>query len=156
VLALFLPLVSVTRSKHYEFRFCCVPVVRTDVSQEGVASIVRVIWIGELGTRLAGLLRGLFRFVFTANVVLSSPIHITLTMEAKHSSETWVLARATRLHNPEDGILHTHRRGYLRSYRVRLVPSHLPRFDKVCLSVRCRHRCGPESLKCSLNVAPLE
>jgi hypothetical protein len=38
--------------------------------------------------------------------------------EAPDSSETSVLTRATRRNNPEDTILHSHRRENLKSYRT--------------------------------------
>jgi hypothetical protein len=37
-------------------------------------------------------------------------------VEAQRSSETFVLARATRHNIQEDGILHSHRRENLKSY----------------------------------------
>jgi hypothetical protein len=49
------------------------------------------------------------QLLVTANVVLSSLIVFTLMMEEIISSETSALARATRRKIPEDVILHSHR-----------------------------------------------
>jgi hypothetical protein len=52
---------------------CCVALVRTDVSEQLSASIIRVRRIGELGTKLAVsdlvFLRSVHRLLLTANVV---------------------------------------------------------------------------------------
>jgi hypothetical protein len=46
-------------------------------------------------------------------------------MEAIRSSETSVQSTtSTRRHTPEDGILHSHRHGNLKSYNKNLVPGH--------------------------------
>jgi hypothetical protein len=61
-------------------------------------------------------LRSVRRLPVTANVVPSSPILVTLMIEALRSSETSVLTRATLRNIPEDGILHSHLCENLTSY----------------------------------------
>jgi hypothetical protein len=54
--------------------------------------------------------------LFTANIVPSSPILVTLMMELLRSSKTLVLKIATWHNIPEGGILHSHRRENLKTY----------------------------------------
>jgi hypothetical protein len=75
--------------------------LRTDVSEELSASIIRVTRIGELGTMF---IRSVRRLLVTANVP-SSSILVAL-MEAPSSSETSGLTRVTWRNIPEDGILY--------------------------------------------------
>jgi hypothetical protein len=102
---------------------CHVALVRTDVSEELSASIIRVTRVGELGmlavtsnrcmqrrnTRIQEeiFLCSVRRLLVTANVS-SSPILVTLMMEALSTSETSVLTRVTPCNFPEDVIFHSH------------------------------------------------
>jgi hypothetical protein len=82
-----------------------VALVRTNVSEGNIASIIRVTRIDELGTRLTVFLCSMLQLLITAHVP-SSPILVTLMMEAVCSFEMSVLTRATQHNIQEDGILH--------------------------------------------------
>jgi hypothetical protein len=84
-----------------------VALVRTDVTEERIASIIRVTRIGELGTSATSNRRTLRRYKnkqITANDVPSSPILFTLMMEAIRFSDTSSPIRATQRNIQEEGI----------------------------------------------------
>jgi hypothetical protein len=97
-----------------------VALVRTDVSEECIASIIRVTRIGELGTTLAMTSKRRMpkRNTISLNFIPSSPIHVALMMEVLNSSETSVLTRAICRNIPEEGILHSHCRENLKHYII--------------------------------------
>jgi hypothetical protein len=83
-----------------------VTIVRTDVSQEHIASII-------METRRV-FLHSILRFLFNPNV-LTSPT-VILMIEAIRSPQTSILTTATRRNIPKDDILHSHCRENLKSY----------------------------------------
>jgi hypothetical protein len=73
--------------------------LRIDISEEHIASIIRVKRFSEPETLV-------LRLVVSTNVVPSLPILVILKMAAIRSSETSVHKRATCRNIPEVGILH--------------------------------------------------
>jgi hypothetical protein len=102
-----------------------VALIRTDVSEDRIASIFRVHEC-ELVTERSCLL--LYRHKL-----------VGLMMEAIRSSEASVLIRATRRHLPEDDNHHSHRRGDLKSYLVCTLWHLSPSLPSVCVSVCVSH-----------------
>jgi hypothetical protein len=113
--------------------------VRTDVPEEGSASIIRVTRIGEL------FLLSVRRLLVTAKVVASSSILVTLMTENIHPSVTSILTRATRRNLSEDGIVRSHRRENLKSYSAALSTINL---ICICLGSKPDQCGGKSATKC--------
>jgi hypothetical protein len=104
---------------------CRVALVRTDVSEGLSAAIIRVTRISELRTSAitSNQRTQCCQLLVMADFVPSSPILVTLMMEAQSSSETSVLTRATRRNIPEDTIVHhcpCYAKGLWRRYMTQL------------------------------------
>jgi hypothetical protein len=94
---------------------CHVALVRTDISEEHITSIISVTRIGELGPLAATSNRSVLqRNALTCDSISSqralvasycSSFLVTLMMEMICSSKTFVLTRATQHNIPEDDIL---------------------------------------------------
>jgi hypothetical protein len=94
-----------------------VALVRTNVSEERIASIIRVKRIRELGTTLV-ILRSTIPLLVTSNVDPCSLIVSTLVMLAIYSFETLAITRDTGCNIPVDGILHGHCCENPKSYNI--------------------------------------
>jgi hypothetical protein len=84
---------------------CSVAPAKTDVSDERIVPIIRVIRTGEKSTLTVTSHRSKMR----------RNTHVTLMVEAIHFSETSILTIATQHNISEDDILRRHRRGNLKS-----------------------------------------
>jgi hypothetical protein len=102
-----------------------VTVVRAEVLEEHIASIIRVTRIAKLVVQV--FVHSVFQLLVSANIVPSSPILITLMMEMICSSKTSVLTRATWGIIPEDGILNTY------------TDIHNPIFDATVKHIPCNN-----------------
>jgi hypothetical protein len=113
-----------------------VAVVRADVSEERIASVIKVKRIIELRTLAVTSNRCTLMLLVTAKV-LSSPILFTLMMEAIRAFQTSVHKRAMRRHIPEDGMFHSHRLENFKSYSELLFVIFLVVGTLLPSTVRC-------------------
>jgi hypothetical protein len=79
-----------------------VALVRTDVSEERIASII--------------VLHSVRQLLVIANAVPSSHIRVTLIMEAIVPPKRRILKEPHSVDIPEDGIIRSHRHEHLQSY----------------------------------------
>jgi hypothetical protein len=106
-----------------------VGLVRINISEEHITSIIRVTRIGEIGTKpehaawfsclllwTLFLARRVLQFIVNANFVPSAPILVTPMIQTIHSSDTSVLTKVTWYNIPEDAVLHSLRCEHLKSY----------------------------------------
>jgi hypothetical protein len=82
--------------------FYFVALLRTDVSEERIVSVIRLEVIIKLRTTV---LRFVLQLLVTANVFPSSLTLVTLMMEAIRSPEAPILTGAPWRHIPEDSVL---------------------------------------------------
>jgi hypothetical protein len=102
---------------------CRVALVRTDVSEDRSASIIRVTRIVELNVnrneqpthaakKYYVLIFLILVLILETNVVPSSPILVTLMSEGYPFLRNFGLTKATWHHIPEDHMRNSHRRDY--------------------------------------------
>jgi hypothetical protein len=88
-----------------------VVLVRTDVLEKRISSIIRATRLAELGTTSAmtsnrSTLSA--SVLVSAKIVPSSPVLVTLILEVIGSSETSVLTQDTHLNMRVDGVIYSH------------------------------------------------
>jgi hypothetical protein len=121
--------------------------VRTDVSDECVASIFRVETISDLGTLEVSSKEKLV----TANVVTNSSIVSATRMEIRSSFETSVIKRHSRRHIQEDGIPHSYNHETFKSYSYLFIYTYIV-FILLCfvLISTCFERHPTSSTRCTM------